>query len=89
MSVLGGDDVGVATRRVMSRVIGHQLALQMNWIGGLNKESFATYPDVIRLITSKFLNLYLSSSNLIFISVYKIFKSKHMYILHKKRIKIY
>lgn len=60
LSGLGGRNDAEVTRRVISSVIGHELALQMNWVGSATKKAIADYKQVIRLVTGKFFHVFSS-----------------------------
>ncbi|CAH0547422.1 unnamed protein product [Brassicogethes aeneus] len=50
LSLLGGRDLNDTTKRILSIIINHQLALKINWIGANEKGSIRKLVNLLKLI---------------------------------------
>lgn len=53
LSLVGGKDVPTCTRRILSRLISHQLSLSLNWTGRNEKSGLKELGNVVKVIVGK------------------------------------
>lgn len=82
LSASGGKDDGEATRRIVSSIVGHELALRMNWIGSPFKKAIVEFPHVIKLVASKLFDYFAYFTKLLS-SLYFLYAFKyHIYFIY-------